>query len=92
MMRTFNIFMAAALILIGVAACSDRYEIEGFRTQTDRYHLSAAEGKTPVIVYAGGQWKAFLTEQVSWASLDKASGDGLGQVMGFNNMSKIFPV
>ena len=81
MMRTFNIFMAAVLILIGVAACSDRYEIEGFRTQTDRYHLSAAEGKTPVIVYAGGQWKAFLTEQVSWASLDKASGDGLGQVM-----------
>ena len=80
-MRTFNIFMAAVLILIGVAACSDRYEIEGFRTQTDRYHLGKAEGKTPVIVYAGGQWKASLTEQVSWASLDRNSGDGLGQVM-----------
>ena len=81
MIRTFNIIIASILFLSGVVACSNRYEIEGFRTQTDRYHLSKAEGKTPVIVYAGGQWKASLTEQVSWASLDRNSGDGLGQVM-----------
>lgn len=64
-----------------MVSCENRHELEGLRVQSRLYNLTAEEGSTPVIVYAGGDWTVSLTEDVDWAGLDRDHGHGQGQVM-----------
>lgn len=43
--------------------------------------LSAGGGSTPIAVYSNTTWQVEFLEQVSWASLDRLSGELSGQVM-----------
>ena len=43
--------------------------------------LSASAGRTPVIVYTDGSWTAFLPGDCTWASIDRTTGDGTGQII-----------
>ena len=77
-MRTRILILAAALALF---SCHKEFKFsENLGVNSERVELSADGGSTPVIVYASGSWSASLAEGSSWARLEGASGDGIGQL------------
>ena len=75
-----RILIMAALLLAAVS-CKDKFEFSRpLSLQSERIFLEAAEGSTPVIVYANGSWTASLIEGAGWARIENTSGSGLGEV------------
>ncbi|MBR1705799.1 MAG: BACON domain-containing protein [Bacteroidales bacterium] len=67
----------AALLL----SCESKFSFDApLSLASYRVELEAAEGETPVIVYANGAWTASLSEGADWARIEGSSGNGLGQV------------
>lgn len=68
--------------LLSLAVCCEKpFEFsQPLSVQSEKIELEAAEGSTPVVVYANGDWTAALTEGSDWAQLENTSGSGLGQV------------
>lgn len=79
-----NILSKIALsfaLAAAVIACDKPYEIETPLALTQKkVTLKATLGSTPVIVHASGAWTVGFTETVSWASIDRVKGFGLGEV------------
>lgn len=75
-----KILTLVALISLA-ASCEKPFEFSRpLAVQSEKIELEAAEGSTPVIVYANGGWTATLTEGTAWARIESTSGSGLGQV------------
>lgn len=77
-MRTRILLFAALAALV---SCQQEFQFsQPLGINSERVELEAAEGRTPVIVYANGAWTASLKEGTSWSRLEDASGNGLGQL------------
>ena len=70
-----RVFSILAIVALAAVSCEKPYTPEGLRVQSRQYNLSKEGGSTPVIAYAGGHWKAYLSEPVSWARLERTSGE-----------------
>ena len=77
-MRKF--FILAALVVLATSCEKEFRFSQPLSLSSDRVELEAAEGSTPVIIYANGSWTASLTEGSPWARIENTSGNGLGQV------------
>ena len=78
MRKHLTLILALFALLV---SCKSEFSFDQDLSLTsEKVELDAAEGMTPVIVYANGAWTATLTEGSDWASLEGASGRGMGQV------------
>lgn len=77
-MRKF--FILAALVVLATSCEKEFRFSQPLSLSSDRVELEAAEGSTPVIIYANGSWTASLKEGSPWARIENTSGNGLGQV------------
>ena len=75
-----HLTLISALVAL-LASCESEFSFDhNLSVTSEKVELDAAEGMTPVIVYANGAWTASLTEGTDWASLESTSGTGMGQV------------
>lgn len=73
--------LTLAVLLSLAVACEKKFEFsQPLSLQSERVELDAAEGVTPVVIYANGAWTATLTEGSSWSRIEGTSGTGLGEV------------
>lgn len=78
-MKRISIIIAALLLVL---SCDKPYEMELPLSVAQRnISLDKDAGSTHVLVYADGDWTASFTEPVSWASLDRLSGHGNGELV-----------
>lgn len=62
-----------------VAACSERYEIfDDLGISSHTLNIAQTPGETHIAVYSTGPWSVALDSYVDWASVNKVSGEGLG--------------
>ena len=78
--KLFRALLVFAFVCAAVAGCrKDPFE-RPLGLQSRRVVLSAETGITPVIVYSNTNWTVSFSSEVSWAGLDKLSGQGSGGV------------
>lgn len=69
----------AFLAVLLSAACEKRYEIfDELAVTSHTLNISQLPGETHIAVYSTGTWKISFDEQVDWASVNRLSGEGLG--------------
>ena len=70
-----SFLLPAALVLL--PSCDKAFELKlPLAVDSHRLKLSQEEGSTHILVYADGAWTASLDRELSWASLDRTSGEG----------------
>lgn len=76
-------YVAAALLCAALAfSCQKPYKFDHtIAVNQDMVELPVQSGTTPVIVYSSGDWTARLSENVEWATLEKTTGTGIGNVV-----------
>ncbi len=73
---------AAAAMLLTLAGCQKEFELDLPLAVSSRdLSLTEEAGSTHVLVYSTGQWKARLTRNVIWASLDRQEGYGNNEIV-----------
>ena len=76
-MKKITIILALATMLAG---CNQDIPYDTpLSLSGEKNVLSAAGGSTPVIVYTEGSWTASLSDECTWASIDRTTGEGTGQ-------------
>ena len=71
----------SALALLFLSSCEEKFEFrKAIALDAHVVNLKAAQGSTPIIVYANDEWKASFSEPVEWASLDRLEGSGFSSV------------
>ena len=69
----------AFLAVLLSTACEKRYEIfDELAVTSHTLNISQLPGETHIAVYSTGTWKISFDEQVDWASVNRISGEGLG--------------
>ena len=69
----------AALACLGAVSCQKRYEIfDELAVTSHTLNIAQTPGQTHIAVYSTGAWTVALETPVDWASLNKLSGEGLG--------------
>lgn len=78
-MKNKLIFFFVILSIAGVSSCKDRYEIfDELGVSSHTLNIAQTPGETHVAVYSTGAWSVCFEKAVDWASLNKLSGEGLG--------------
>lgn len=71
--------LAALLGCIAMAGCQKEYSIiDELGLLQHTLNVSYKPGFTHITVYAEGEWNLSLDREAEWASLDRLSGEGLG--------------
>ena len=79
----------AAVLLLGAAACSQRYEVDlPLALNRTEMRFKSSGNSYYVLVYSDGHWTAELDKDVPWVTLSKTSGDGNGQIMVSTDINK----
>lgn len=77
-----KITIILSMVMAICAGCQKTVEYDSpLSLSAERNELSVAEGSTPVIVYANGEWTASLSDGCDWARIDRQEGNGLGQII-----------
>lgn len=75
----FIYIVLAAFSLAMVAACQKNYEIfDDLAVTSHTLNIAQTPGETHIVVYSTGSWSVSFETAVDWASLNKLSGEGLG--------------
>ena len=77
-----KILFAAGLVLAlaALTACQKEYEIiDELGLSQHSLKVKAEPGFTHIAVYSTGSWSVALDRETDWASLDRLSGEGLGE-------------
>ncbi|MBR6055155.1 MAG: BACON domain-containing protein [Bacteroidales bacterium] len=75
-------FGAAAILAAALTACQKDYSIiDDLGVLQHTLKVSCDPGNTHITVYADGAWTVALEKPTEWASLNKLSGEGLGDFM-----------
>lgn len=70
--------LATLLIAVVSVGCKQEYEIfDDLKVSSHILNVDQTPGETHVAVYSTGAWKVAFDNAVSWASLNKLSGEGL---------------
>ena len=81
--------MLAAVLLLGAAACSQRYEVDlPLALNRTEMRFKSSGNAYYVLVYSDGPWTAELDKDVPWVTLSQDSGDGNGQIMVSTDINK----
>lgn len=76
--RIKHIFLVLPALLLAIA-CQQKYEIfDELGIVSHTLNIAETPGETHIAVYSTGAWKVALDREVDWASLNKLSGDGMG--------------
>lgn len=76
-----KILLAAGLatLLAAASACQKEYEIiDALGLSQHTLNVKADPGYTHIAVYSTGSWSVSLATETEWASLDRLSGEGMG--------------
>lgn len=72
-------FIFVVLSVAGAFSCNDRYEIfDELAVSSHTLNIAQTPGETHIAIYSTGTWSVRLEKAVDWASLNKLSGEGLG--------------
>lgn len=81
--------MLSAVLLLGAAACSQRYELDlPLALNRTEMRFKSSGNAYYVLVYSDGPWTAALDKDVPWVTLSRTSGDGNGQIMVSTDLNK----
>jgi len=81
-MKTRNIISLLLPAALALASCDKAFELRlPLAVDSHRLKLSQEEGSTHILVYADGAWTASFDRELSWASLDRTSGEGNSEVV-----------
>ena len=73
----YKAIIAVAIIVSAVSGCKKADAFEGpLGLQSRRIVLPAETGSTPIMVFSNTSWTVKVTSEVSWAGIDKLSGEG----------------
>ena len=73
---------AAAAMLLALTGCQKEFELDlPLAVSSRNLSLTKEAGSTHVLVYSTGAWKARLTRNVIWASLDRQEGYGNNEIV-----------
>ena len=76
--RIKHILLVLPALLLAIA-CQQKYEIfDELGIVSHTLNIAETPGETHIAVYSTGAWKVALDREVDWASLNKLSGDGMG--------------
>ena len=76
--RIKHIFLVLPALLLAFA-CQQKYEIfDELGIVSHTLNIAETPGETHIAVYSTGAWKVALDREVDWASLNKLSGEGMG--------------
>lgn len=76
-LRNIKLFALASALVAMLAGCDRPFEMDlPLAVNSRLIELDKESGSTHVMVYSTGAWTAHLTENVTWASLNKLSGEG----------------
>ena len=77
-----KIIILLAVALLGVAACSQKYEerYDSIRSDYEFLNVGAAADTIPMMVYYSRQWKAQVQEDCDWLTVDKPAGEGVSVI------------
>ncbi len=79
--RNIRALAALAALTAAVCSCDKAAEFEhGIGLLSEYNNLSADGGTTPIPVYSNTSWTVRFLSEASWASIDRLSGSGMGQV------------
>ncbi len=79
MKHIISIFASTALML---ASCDRAFELDlPLAVDSHRLSIGQEEGTTHILVYADGPWTASFDTDLTWATLDRTSGDGNSEVV-----------
>ena len=71
---------ASLAVCLALTSCMKEYSIiDKLGLLQHTLDLSCDPGSTSITVYADGPWSVALDRQIEWASLNKLSGEGLGE-------------
>lgn len=75
-----KIYIALAVLAsLGATSCQKRYEIfDELSVTSHTLKIAQTPGQTHIAVYSTGPWNVALGSKVDWASINKLSGEGLG--------------
>ena len=77
MKRKLIYIVLAFLPLLG---CQKEYAIHDFLSVTSHnLRLAKTPGSTHIMVYSTGAWTVSIQQDVEWASINKTSGEGMGE-------------
>ena len=69
-------------VVLMISACDKPYQMDlPLSVAGRKISLTKDAGSTHVLVYSTGEWTARFEKEVKWASLDRTSGDGNGEVV-----------
>ena len=76
-MKKIMIFIA--VVLLGSAACSQKFEerYDKIRSDYEFLNVGAVADTIPMMVYYSGTWKAEVEEGCEWMSVDLPQGEGV---------------
>lgn len=80
-MKKKHIFytILAILVVLLSTACDKRYQIfDELAVTSHTLNIGQLPGETHIAVYSTGSWTVSFDEQVEWASVNRLSGEGLG--------------
>lgn len=71
--------IACLLLLSGMISCEKKYELDMPLAVNNEYlNFSSDAGSTHVVVWANAAWSCAFASETAWATLQNASGTGLG--------------
>lgn len=73
------IYIALCALAFLAASCNREYEIfDDLKVSSHTLNIAKTPGETHIAVYSTGAWKVAFDKGVDWASVNKLSGEGLG--------------
>ena len=67
----------AVAVIVAAAGCKKTDHFDGaLGLHSRRIVLPAETGSTPIMVFSNTSWKVKFTSEVSWAGIDRLSGEG----------------
>lgn len=79
MKRKLTYIVFALLSLLSFQSCKEEYEVfDELGISSHTLNIAQTPGETHIAVYSTGEWKVRLDTPVDWASLNKLSGEGMG--------------
>ena len=72
-----KITVALAIMVSAATGCRKADQFEGpLGLHSRRIVLPAETGSTPIMVFSNTEWTVKFTSEVSWAGIDRLSGEG----------------
>jgi hypothetical protein len=92
MKKILNVLLFLSVVFMA-GSCSESYTFghdnlfytgpdgETYCRMVQKYNLSSASGKLPILLSYSGSWDASIVEEdIDWAFIDRTSGNGTGYI------------